>query len=132
MKLFIKKPVEEIDYDLDFGPWLDDRVDTIDTSRTDGGFEVYADDGIEIVSSTLIGGKIVRILMARGRNGRSYKVVCNITTVGNRRRRGEMLLSIVGTGVAEGAPIGGGSPFDDAVPGEVSYGGGSPLDPEED
>ena len=102
VRRFTKHPAETIDYDVDFSAWLAARADTV------ASFTVESDNGLQIVSSALLVGK-VRTFVAGGLNGRAYSVATTLVTVGGRTKRSVILVRVRGTGVVDGVPIDGGT-----------------------
>lgn len=126
LKKYRKAPTEEIDYDIDFTDWLDARSDSVSS------YEVNCDDGLSITGHVRSGG-VIKVFVKGGLPGRAYRVRASVTTVGDgngqRTKLGDIQIKVRGTGIAEGLPIGGGSPWDSANPYEPAYGGGTPFTP---
>lgn len=70
---FIKQPSEILDYDVDFGQWFAGRSDSPVSHET------TVETGITLVSS-ILSGEVVRVVLAGGANGQTYKVTVRMTT----------------------------------------------------
>ena len=74
MNLFQKQPGDQLDYDLDFSDWLSD-TDTIT------GAEAASSVPDEIaVLSVAVAGHLVKIWIAGGISGSTYKVTATVAT----------------------------------------------------
>lgn len=74
MNLFQKQPADQLDYDLDFSDWLTDE-DTIT-----GAVATSSVPEELIVQSVSISGSVVKIWIAGGVSGATYKITATITT----------------------------------------------------
>lgn len=97
---FDKQPVEVLDYDFNFEPWLTDRTDTIVTRNVtvDSGIDLETQEastgsGI-VVNSSVISGGIVKAWLSGGTHNTRYKVTCTIVTVGGRTKQAEITVTV--------------------------------------
>jgi hypothetical protein len=84
---FTKQPIEIQDYDIDFNEYLGFHND-IALSHTS-----FAESGVTIFSSNLIDG-VVKVFIAGGTDGNTYKVSATITTQGGRVKQGDILVKV--------------------------------------
>lgn len=74
MNLFQKQPADQLDYDLDFSDWLTDD-DTIT-----GAVATSSVPAELTVQSLQVIGQLVKIWIAGGVSGATYKITATITT----------------------------------------------------
>lgn len=84
---YTKQPIDVIDYDFDYRDWLADRADSI-VSHT-----VVADPGLTIDTSLEING-VIKVFVASGTDGQTYKVTCTVTTLGGRVKQAEITVAV--------------------------------------
>jgi len=90
---FIKQPSENLDYDFDFGPWLEDEADTLQAST--GSSDVSADAGVTLGTKTHdVAMGIVKQWISGGTAGQRYQVTCQITTTGGRVKEAELVIVV--------------------------------------
>lgn len=94
LKRYTKDPGETLDYEVDFSTWLTLRADTV------SGFSVNVANGLQHVSSNLLGIGKVRGFVAGGVSGFVYSVAVTITTAGGRIKRAAILIRVRGSGAA--------------------------------
>lgn len=69
----VKDPNAVLDYTFDWTEWLDGVADTLADKA------ITADAGITVVTSSIVGKKVV-VVLSGGTVGTTYKVTCRITT----------------------------------------------------
>lgn len=83
---FSQQPNEVIDYTIDFGPWVEDRLDSVTSIL------VTADPGITVNDS--LTDNVARCVVSGGVNGERYKVTVAATTVGGLVKEAEFWVKI--------------------------------------
>lgn len=83
---FTQQPNEVIDYSIDFGPWVEDRSDSVTS------IVVTADPGITVVDD--LTNNIARCVVSGGTNGERYKITVSATTVGGLVKEAEFWVRI--------------------------------------
>lgn len=83
---FTKQPADTMDYDIDYTDWLT-AGDNVQSSV------VAADAGIT-VTSTFINDPRIKIWLAGGVAGTTYKVTCTTTSADGRVRQDEFKLRV--------------------------------------
>lgn len=71
-----KKPADRLDYDIDFGPFLDEGDTLTDATAT-------AEDGLTI-ESVQVFDQIAKVWIVGGEAGQSYRVFLTATTAAGR------------------------------------------------
>lgn len=84
---FTKQPVEVQDYDIDFNEYLEFHNDVAVSHAS------FAEAGVSILASDLTDG-VVKLFIAGGTDGNTYKISATITTQGGRVRQGDILLKV--------------------------------------
>jgi hypothetical protein len=83
---FVQQPAEIISYDVDFGPWVTDRNDSVVS------FIATAEAGITIESSR--DANVVKVKVSGGTNGSQYKVTVRATTADGLVKEAEFSVRI--------------------------------------
>jgi hypothetical protein len=73
---FTKDPAALLDYSWDWGPWLAEADDTINSAT------VHVPDGLTAVGSPTVNGAVVTQRVTGGTVDTTRKITCQITTVG--------------------------------------------------
>lgn len=91
LEKFPKQPMDRQDYDVGYGEWFDEFGDAdFGVSHTT---EVEA--GITLVASYLIqSGRTVKVWVAGGVSGASYKVTVTLTTSAGRVKQAEIVIKV--------------------------------------
>lgn len=84
---FPKQPGDTEDFDISFEDYLLARDDTIDSH------EVTVPDGINVVSSAVVGG-VVKLWVSGGTNGKKYRITVTVTTTGGRIKNAEIDIEV--------------------------------------
>lgn len=84
---FEKQPADRQDFDIDFADYLAGLSDTGLSAV------VEAEPGIDLVLHSLI-GNTVKVWLAGGVDGSSYKVSVTLTTVGGRIKQVEFVVKV--------------------------------------
>jgi hypothetical protein len=84
---FTKQPADVQDYDIDYSEWLAGFSDT-GSSAT-----VTVDTGITLNMYTLLNG-VVKVWLAGGTSGETYKVTTTLTTSGGRTKQAEIRIKV--------------------------------------
>lgn len=88
LEKFDKQPVEVLDYDINFSDWMQ-AGDTIN------GLTVTADTGITVNSSSYnVNTHTVKVWLAAGIDGNTYKVTATITTTNGRTKQAEIKIKV--------------------------------------
>lgn len=85
-----KQPADQLDYDIDYSRWLPDG-DTITTVTTT--VEPGEEDHLEVVSAS-ISGTTVKVWLAGGQDGWTYKVTVVIATTGGRIKEADFKVRV--------------------------------------
>ena len=88
MNLFQKQPGDQLDYDLDFSEWLTGS-DTIT-----GAVAVSSEPDELTVLSVAIAGTAVKVWIAGGLNGSTYKVTTTVSTAEGRIKELEFKIRV--------------------------------------
>ncbi len=72
---FTKQPREILDFDVSYATVLAGRVDTIATKTVE-----VAPAGLTIVSSTIVGDDLIKVVVSSGTDATSYKVTVLATS----------------------------------------------------
>lgn len=83
---FTQQLNEAIDYQIDFGPWIEDRSDTIQS------YVVVADAGIATAHSRV--NNVVTVIVSGGTDGTRYKVTVRVTTTGGLVKEADFYVKI--------------------------------------
>ena len=78
MSLPIKDPEDELDYSIDWSPWLLEGADSISTSSW-----TATPDGLTIAAESVVGKRTV-VWLGGGVSGSTYTIKNRITTSGGR------------------------------------------------
>ena len=90
MNLFQKQPGDQLDYDIDFSDWFPD-----DDSITGVTAESDVPDDLTIVSASVASsGLTVKIWVAGGVNGETYKITATVSTAGGRIKELEFKIRV--------------------------------------
>lgn len=84
---FTKQPDEVLDYNVDYTDWFEEREDT-PASET-----AVADAGIT-VGSVSRSGNVVKVVLAGGTSGQSYKVTVRLTTSTNIVKEADFIVRV--------------------------------------
>ncbi len=87
---FEKQPIDVQDFDIDYTEWL---TDLGDTAPGPSGFTVNIDSGLTLLAQTLTDG-IVKVWVAGGVDGTTYKITATVTTEGNRVKQAEIKVKV--------------------------------------
>ena len=82
-----KQPGEILDYDMDYSEWFSNRTDLPLSSYA------VAEAGITLVSFVLI-GKVIKVTLAGGVDGSTYKVTTRLTTDSGIIREGDFAVTV--------------------------------------
>lgn len=85
--VFTKQPIDVQDYDVDYSQYLDGISDTILNAI------VEADTGLTIDAHQIV-DKRVKVWVAGGVSGTSYKVTVTVNTVGGRTKQAEIKVKV--------------------------------------
>lgn len=85
----IKQPADQLDYDIDYSRWLPDD-DTITTVSATIDIE---ESELEVVS-TSVSESTVKVWLAGGRDGSTYKVTVVIATTGGRIKEADFKVRV--------------------------------------
>lgn len=88
MNLFQKQPADQLDYDLDFTDWITD-ADTITGAEAASS----APDQLSVVS-VRVASPIIKVWVAGGVDGATYKVTAKITTAMGRVKQLEFKIRV--------------------------------------
>ena len=83
---FVQQPAEVISYDIDFGPWVEDRNDTVVSHSID------AEPGLTVTSS--LAGNVVKVIASGGADGAQYKVTVRASTAASLVKEAEFVVRI--------------------------------------
>ena len=85
---FKKQPVERLDYNVDYEPWLDsgDSLSEVTTSVSPAG-------ELAVFSSAII-GKRIQLWISDGVDKKTYKVTVTVTTSAGRIKQDEVSFSV--------------------------------------
>jgi hypothetical protein len=83
---FVQQPAEVISYDVDFGPWVEDRDDAVISHTID------ADPGLTVTSS--LAGNVVKVIASGGADGAQYQVTVRATTAASLVKETEFVVRI--------------------------------------
>lgn len=84
---FTKQPIDVIDYDIDYRDWLADRADSISSHTVEAEGDLVIDTSLEISG-------VIKIFVAGGTDGTTYKVTCTVTTLGGRVKQAEITVAV--------------------------------------
>lgn len=84
---FSKQPADVQDYDVDFTDYLASFGDAGQGETT------VADPGLTLVGHSLL-GSVVKVWLAGGTDGSTYKITTTLTTTGGRVKQAEFLLKV--------------------------------------
>jgi len=85
---FIKQPADQLDYDIDYGRWLPDG-DAVTMAET-----AVEPVGELVIESVQITDRIVKVWLAGGIDGGSYKITVTASTSGGRIKETEFRLRV--------------------------------------
>lgn len=87
---FTKQPGEILDFDISYVTVLTGRSDTISTKIV-----TVIPTGLTIVSSTIVGGNLIKVIASSGTNNTSYKVTTAATSTAGLVYEDEVTILIV-------------------------------------
>lgn len=88
VKKFPKQPIDLQDYDIFFDDYVDPLADSVDSVVS-----VTVDDGITLVSYSLI-GDMVKVWIEGGTTDTTYYGEVTVLTVGGRRRQQDFAIKV--------------------------------------
>lgn len=88
LKTFTKQPAEVQDYDIDFTQYLESMGGDVAASHRS-----EVETGLTLSTSMLTGG-VVKLFLAGGTAGKTYKVTVLLTTEAGRVREAEIAIKV--------------------------------------
>lgn len=82
-----KQPGETLDYDVDFGDWLDGRTDVIES------FNINVPSDLTLFASRRT-DNVIKVVIGGGISGQKYKVTVSVTTDTSLVKEVEFLITV--------------------------------------
>lgn len=87
LKKYPKQPAEVLDYDFNFTRWFKGKTDSIST------WTYTIDPGISVITQVR-SGNVIKLVVAGGTSGQTYKLTVRMTSVAGLVKEKEILIVV--------------------------------------